>query len=191
MLKITERDENIIKFLKDFKVADTNTISKIFFNGKIRVTQNRLKKLKDNKFINSDKTYYSYQNIFYVKKKPSQIRHSLLLSQFIGELYAQNLDIEKYKVSLKICDIIVDCFIVIKVDDYYKMFFIEVENTKNFDLEKYLRLKEQGEFKSKFPVMPVIVVITDKKIKVDDSLNIIKIKIDFSDINKLIETLKE
>lgn len=190
MLKITERDKEIIKFLEDFKVADTNSISKIFFNEKIRVTQNRLKKLKDNKFINSDKTYYSYQNIFYVRKKPSQIRHSLLLTQFIAELHSRNLDIEKYKVPFKICNIIADCLIVIKVKDYYKILFVEIENTKTFDLGKYLKLKEHEEFKSKFPIMPDIVVVTDKKIKTNDNLNIIKIKTDFSDISKLIETLK-
>lgn len=71
------------------------------------------------------------------------------------------------------------------------MLFTEVENTKTFDLKKYMSLKEQGEFKSKFSIMPDIIVITDKKIKVDNSINIIKIKNDFTDINKLIETLKE
>ena len=47
MIRLTPRDEAIIEFLNEVKVADTQTLCNIFFNGKLRASQLRLKALAD------------------------------------------------------------------------------------------------------------------------------------------------
>ena len=43
---LTKRDEEIIKFLNDYKCANTSTITNIFFNGSKRSCNRRLKNLE-------------------------------------------------------------------------------------------------------------------------------------------------
>ena len=51
-MRLTERDLDIIDFLKRVVVADTQTILKIFFkDASLRTCQARLKMLVDNKSI--------------------------------------------------------------------------------------------------------------------------------------------
>ena len=45
MIRITDRDQAIIDFLVEVKCADTQTLCAMFFNGKLRAAQIRLKKL--------------------------------------------------------------------------------------------------------------------------------------------------
>ena len=40
MIRLTPRDEAIIDFLNEVKVADTQTLCNIFFNGKVIFTNN-------------------------------------------------------------------------------------------------------------------------------------------------------
>lgn len=189
MIRLTQRDNDIIDFLNEVKVADTQTLCNIFFNGKLRASQLRLKALADYKYIKAYRENVISQNIYYVKRKPSQIKHSLILSQFIGKLYSLGIEVLKIKVPLKVGKVIADGFIAIKYNNEPKIFLIEVENTKYFDTGKYIELKQTREYKSKFPVMPSIICISDKNNKTDDRLDIIFLKTDLSDIENLIMKL--
>lgn len=186
MIRITQRDEAIIEFLNEVKVADTQTLCNIFFNGKLRASQLRLKALVDYKYIKVYRENVISQNIYYVKRKPTQIKHSLILSKFIGELYKSGIEVLKIRVPLKVGKVIADGFIAIKYNNEPKIFLIEVENTKYFDTGKYIELKQTREYKSKFPVMPSIICISDKNNKTDDKLDVIFLKTDLSDMENLI-----
>ena len=50
---LTNRDNQIIEFLQNYKIANTSTIANIFFNGSKRPCNRRLKHLKEHGFINS------------------------------------------------------------------------------------------------------------------------------------------
>ena len=186
MIRLTPRDEAIIEFLNEVKVADTQTLCNIFFNGKLRASQLRLKALVDYKYIKVYRENVISQNIYYVKRKPTQIKHSLILSKFIGELYKLGIEVLKIRVPLKVGNIIADGFIAIKYNNEPKIFLVEVENTKYFDTGKYIELKQTREYKSKFPVMPSIICISDKNNKTDDKLDVIFLKTDLSDMENLI-----
>ena len=69
-----------------------------------------------------------------------------------------------------------------KYNNEPKIFLIEVENTKYFDTGKYIELKQTREYKSKFPVMPSIICISDKNNKTDDKIDVIFLKTDLSDM---------
>ena len=78
MIRLTQRDEAIIEFLNEVKVADTQTLCNIFFNGKLRASQLRLKALVDYKYLKVYRENIISQNVYYVKRKPTQMKHSLI-----------------------------------------------------------------------------------------------------------------
>lgn len=184
---ITERDKEIIQFLKDFKVATTTTISQIYFNSSIRPCQRRLKFLSEHGYIKSHQENVITEKIHYVKRKPINLKHALILSQFIAQLKINNIEILKYKVPYKISDVIADAFIAMRINNQNYIYFVEVENTKKFDLNKYEKLYYNRSWKEMFPVFPSIIVITDKKINMNEKLNIIDIKLDLSNLKEKIK----
>lgn len=179
---ITDRDKEIIQFLKDFKVASTNTISDLFFNSSLRPCQRRLKYLCEHGYINSYQENVITEKIHYVKRKPTNLQHALILSEFIAKLKTQNIEVIKYKVPYKFENIIADAFIAIRANNKNLIYFVEVENTKQFDLEKYEKLYYSRNWKDTFPIFPGIIVISDKPIKINNKFNIISIKLNLNDI---------
>lgn len=183
MIRFTERDLKIKEFLKDVVVADTETIHKIFFpNASLRTCQARLKLLVDYKFIKCYRADILSQNVYYLNKKPSSYKHKIVFSQLLGKLTDQGIEILKYVTPLKVGNVIADGFIAVKVNGEPKIYFVEVELTKYFDLNKYLDLWYSRKYKEKFPIMPSILVITDKSVKTDNKLNIKVCKLDLSDL---------
>ena len=87
---------------------------------------------------------------------------------------------------MKVGPIIADGFICINYNDDPKIFLVEVENSKYFTTSKYIDFKESFAYKEKFPIMPSIIVITDKKIKYDDRLDIIHLNTDLSNMENLL-----
>lgn len=179
---LTDRDKEIIQFLKDFKVATTTTISDLYFNSSIRPCQRRLKYLSEHGYIKSHQENVITEKIHYVGRKPINLKHALILSEFISKLKLEDIEILKYKVPYKLENIIADAFIAIKKDNRNYIYFVEVENTKQFDLSKYEKLYYNRDWKDIFPVFPGIIVITNKKVNRNKLFNIIEIRLDLSNI---------
>ena len=182
---LTKRDEEIIKFLSDYKCANTSTIANIFFNGSKRPCNRRLKNLKEHGFIKSSQEFVCLEQIHYINKKPTQIKHSTILTNFIGELYKNNIEVLKSKVEFKIDNVRSDLLLVCKVDGKVKIFFIEVCNTKKFDLNKYIKLKHNNKWKEYFPIFPSIIVISNKPVDTNKDLNIITMDLDLNNFNNI------
>ena len=182
MIAITDRDKDIKEFLKEVSVADTRTISILFFNGTgIRNCQKRLKQLVDAKYIKSYRENVISQNIYFIRK-PKNIPHKIKFSQLLAEIKMQNIELLKYRCPFKIGDVIADGLIVVKDRGKVKIYFVEAERTKKLDINKYLDLYYSRAYKEKFPVMPRILVISDKKCPTNDVLNIRNCKWDLSDL---------
>ena len=182
-MRLTQRDIDIIEFLKRVVVADTQTILKIFFKeASLRTCQARLKLLVDNKHIKCFRENILEQNIYFISKKPSSYKHKIIFSRLIGEMYNQDIEIIKYKTPLKLHNIIADGFIIYRQNDQEKMAFIEVELTKYFDLKKYEDLYYSRAWKQNFIDFPGILVITDKKVKTNNKFDIKVSKLDLSDL---------
>ena len=105
----------------------------------------------------------------------------------LNSMKINNIEILKYKVPYKISDVIADAFIAMRVNNQNYIYFVEVENTKKFDLNKYEKLYYSRFWKEMFPVFPSIIVITDKKINMNEKLNIIDIKLDLSNLKEKIK----
>lgn len=184
---LTERDSKIIEFLKDYKCATTSSIATIFFQGSKRPCTRRLKNLREHGFINSSQEFVCLEQIHYIGKKPTQLKHSTILTNFISKMYENNIDILKSKVEYKIDKIRSDCLIVCKINDKTHIFFIEVCNTKKFDVKKYIKLKESNTWRNVFPVFPNIIVISDKSVDTNKNLNIITMGLQLNNFNNIKE----
>ena len=185
-VKLTDRDLKIIDFLKNNKVADTETISYIFFNGSLRSCQHRLKKLVDNGDLKFFRENILSQNIYYVKKKPSSWKHAIKVTQFIAELYKLNIEVLKVKTPFKCGNMIADSLIICRINGDVKILWLEVELTKFFNITKYENLHYSRKWKEVLPTFGSIVVVSRKKVKTNDKFNVIKIDTDFSNIEDLI-----
>lgn len=167
MICITDRDKKIKEFLKEVGVADTRTLSTLFFpNTTIRNAQKRLKQLVDFKYIKCYRENVISQNVYFTKK-PSNVPHKIKFSQLLGEIEQQNIELLKWKTPYKIGEVIADGLIVIKDRGKVKIYFVEAERTKKLDISKYENLYYSRAWKEVFPVMPRILCITDKKINTD------------------------
>ena len=185
-VKLQDRDVKIIDFLKNNKVADTTTLSNIFFNGSLRSCQHRLKKLCDNGDLKVFRENILSQNIYYTKKKPSSYKHALKVTQFIAELHKLGIEILKIKTPFKCGNLIADSLLVVRINGDVKILWLEVELTKFFNLSKYEDLYYSRKWKEVLPTFGAIVTVSDKNVKTNDKFNIIKIKTDFSNIEELI-----
>ena len=182
-MRLTQRDIEIIDFLKRVVVADTQTLLKIFFpNESLRTSQARLKLLVDKKHIKCFRENILEQNIYFISRKPTSYKHKIVFSRLIGEMHAQDIEIIKYKTPLKLLNIIADGFIIYRKDDQERMLFVEVERTKFFDLKKYEELYYSRLWKQNFLEFPSILVITDKKVKVNNKFDIKVSKLNLSDL---------
>lgn len=171
-MKITERDIKILEFLKEVNVADTKTLSILFFNGSIRRCNQRLKILKDHKKVKCFRENILSSNIYYMGRKPVNWKHKIVFSQLLGVLQLNEITILKYRCPFKVSSVISDGFICINVDGINKIYLVEVERTKHLDINKYIELYYSREWRKIFPIMPSILVITDKKVSDNKILDI-------------------
>lgn len=166
---LTERDNEILEFLNNYKCASTSTISKLFFNDSLRPCNRRLKHLREHGFIKSSQEYVSIEKVHYINKKPTQLKHSCLCSEFACKMKLEN-NILKEKVEYKIGNVRADLLLI---TDKPEIYLIEICNTKPFDINKYIKLKNSLIWKSTFPIFPTIIVVSDKPVKKTKDLNII------------------
>ena len=100
MICITDRDMKIKEFLKEVGVADTRTLSTLFFpNTTVRNAQKRLKQLVDAKYIKCYRENVISQNVYFTKK-PSNVPHKIKFSQLLAEIEQQNIELLKYVAHL-------------------------------------------------------------------------------------------
>lgn len=181
---ITSRDMKVMSFIEEFKVATTDTIQELFYPS-LRVAQNRLKKLYDNKMIKRERHHFTRQYLYYIRKT-KQLKHDLILSDFYREM-SNILAIAKFKKEFAIANLRSDGLIAYRQDDKNYIAFIEVQISNiQADVNKYIKLYESEEYKKYFPVFPQVIIISDKKVKSYDDFKVIKIKEDLTDINKIL-----
>lgn len=185
-MRLTDRDIQIVDFIKVCGVVDTETICKIFFKNGLRSCQIRLKKLVDNKHLKRiDRETFLDQHVFYVNKKPVQIKHKLLFSKFIAELVELGATIIKIKCPYKIGNIIADGFVAFELGGEKKTSFVEIELSKYFQVKKYDEFYYSKKWREALPTFPSVVVISDKRVEKSSIYTVIDIKTNFEDIRNI------
>lgn len=117
-MHLTDRDIDIINFIKENKGATIEQVKKMFFSNYITCSI-RLKKLSDNNFLKVKIHPVMNKKVYYINKLPSF--HSLVLNDFIIK-YKDNIKLVQREYKLK--HYIVDCIIILKTD---KIIIIEID----------------------------------------------------------------
>jgi len=128
---ITNRDLDVIDFLDRYRIASTTTLEHFFFPSK-RVAQRRLKILADANYLKRSKEAF-YSDYYYYLKKPKQLKHSLLITDFYRE-FSKYVDMQHFEREKKIGSIIPDGLIGYIENSIKKVAILEVEiSNKGFD----------------------------------------------------------
>lgn len=180
---VTDRDRKVIDFLNTFKVATTDTIQELFYPS-LRVAQKRLKLMYENKLLKRTRDNFTSQYCYYIKK-PKQMRHCLLLTDFYREMNRLT-DIELFEKEITIDNIRPDGLIAYKYKKKGFIACIEVQiSNEPLDVEKYEKLFKSGKYKKYFPVFPLVYAITDRKILYTE-LKIIRVNEDMSNLKEIL-----
>lgn len=164
MYQIQQRDLDIIAFVKEFKVVNSDIIAKLFFsnsNNCITLANRRLKKLVElGKLNRSKRTNILEPYIYYIGSKPSNWKHSLLIAQSYCDICSK-YSVIKYKREYEIkylnktlrCDLMT----IVKDNNNIKAFIIEIQNAKHYK-DKWTEYINKGYWRNKFGVLPRIIV---------------------------------
>ena len=202
-IRLTNRDIQIIEFLKEFRVASTSDLMELFNFNQSSINR-RMKQLmeefKDIKKIDYNPTYNFYndkykcklknENVYYWKRKSKSIEHDLLINKVYMELLNnKNFVIKEFKrehrITLDDFTVIVDGYILIEYRDREYEYLLELENNKNWNYKKYYKLEQEG------IILPPLVICTNRRIvNYCKNLEIIKIKLNLSDIDKWLKDFK-
>ena len=153
-MRLTNRDIQIIEFLKEFRVASTSDLIELFGFNQPNCNR-RMKQLmdefKDIKKIEYNPTYNFYndkykcklknENVYYWKRKSKSIEHDLLINKFYIELLRQSRDNNftikefnrEYRVALDDFTVIADAYILIEYKGSESEYLLELENQKDFN----------------------------------------------------------
>lgn len=178
---VTGRDRKAIDFVTKMNCVSTKTIHELFYPS-LRVTQNRLRLLTDNKILKRDRDHFTSQYYYYPDVKPKQVYHNLLLTDFYKEL-SKIATIEIFIKEYHIEEIRPDGLVVYTMYNKSYVAFIEVELSNTPDIEKYEKLYKSGEYISYFKgVFPLIFYITNKDIP-KNNLKVIQVNEDIDNLD--------
>lgn len=205
-MRLTNRDIMVMEFIKQFRVASTSDIMDLFgfnqpnCNKRMKMLMEEFKDLKKMKYNptynfydNKYKAGLKNQNVYYWKRKSKSIEHDLLINRFYVNLLQQakenNFTIKKfdreYRIILDDFTVIADAYILIEYKGSESEYLLELENNKDFNYKKYYKLETEDIF------APPIIVCTDRKVyNYCKNLEIIKVKLNLSDMNKVINDIK-
>ena len=105
----------------------------------------------------------------------------------LGILHQKGIEVLKYRtpfiIDTGVNKVISDGLIITRVNEQVEIYFIEAELTKKPNYKKYENLYYSRKYLEKFPIMPSILVVTDKRINTDHQvLNIKSCKLNFSNL---------
>lgn len=157
---LTTRDFDIIEFVNNFKIADTSTISNLFFPS-LDSCRKRLKVIFDNNKLNRVRDNINCEYVYFIKK-PKQYKHSLLVTKFYG-YFKDKLNISKFIIEPTYGNIRPDAAFVYNDNGVSKVGLLEVEiSNKGFDWIKYDSFCNNGNFSEFMTVSPKVFIVGNK-----------------------------
>lgn len=204
-MRLTNRDIQVMEFIKEFRVASTSDLMELFgFNqsGCNRRMKQLMEEFKDLKKLEFNPTHNFYndkykiglknQNVYYWKRKSKSIEHDLLINRFYIELLdrqKEGIIVKEFKrehrITLEDFTVIADAYVLIEYKGMESEYLLELENQKGFNYKKYYKLEIED------VIVPPVIVCTDRRVyNYCKNLEVIKVKLNLSDINKVIKDAK-
>lgn len=183
----TERDQQIISYLETFKVATTSTLVSLFFSC-YRYGAERLALLAKRGDVTRARCLGdSYDYVYYLGRRPKQLIHSLLLTEFHREL-STIARVIKIVPEYTCGHVRADGFVAFELRGQKMIAFVEVQTrNQGLDTAKYRQLLLSGDWKGHFPVFPLVIGVTNQqKIKAPSDYRLVHIKTDL-DLTPLVK----
>lgn len=184
-----ELDKRILNFIDEFRAASTKHIQRVFYKSQSQaqfLTERKMRKLYKKKLIKRYRYSLNEPYIYYFKKS-GQITHHLIVTELYCKLMEHEGELIGFEIEKEIEDIRPDavCQYKYRSDKYTFCFEIHRSNNK-FDQAKYERLYKTGVWKRYFSVFPIIVIVSDRKIRLDESkLIYIQVDTELQNIDKI------
>lgn len=172
--RLQPRDSQVLKFIEDTKVTNSNQIGKAFFkNLHPTVCMRRLKFLHEYSYVNRSryKEGNGYTGYIYYPtdtKKPSKkiLTHNLMVSDFYATMLEAQIEVLSFQPTYMIGNIIADAYIKYRGNDgVIRRAFLEVQRSGKISdcVLKYKDIKSVIMKEKNWNTMPRLIVMTDLK----------------------------
>ena len=165
-IKLTQRDIEIINFIKEYKIADTETLTTLFFPSQA-TCEKRLRKLVEARKLNRYREDILHSYVYYKGQRPTNIKHTLAISKVYSMLSSCYQIVKcrrEYEFRYLNKCLRADLFVVIKVKDKLIPIIVEVELCKTYK-HKYDDFINSKYYQKYFPIEPIIVVVSNNSPK--------------------------
>lgn len=192
VITLTDRDSSIINFIHEVGLATTKNIDDLFFNDVSRtVLSRRLNHLVDYKYLKRIRVKeLNNSYMYYIDSKPKHLVHELIGTSFYVALSNLGYNIIRFMRNKKLGNCIIDIIVIAEINGTEDVFFVEVQRHFNHITkctDKYKELYYSDVWKEVFEEFPKVVVVSDMKyLPRYSEFEVLKIKTDCSDINKLL-----
>jgi len=154
---ITNRDANVIDFLSEFKVAKTSTLEELFYTS-YQVATKRLTKLVEMGELSRERGGWSSEYYYFIKK-PKELRHALMLTDFYRELH-KIATVVKFIPEPTLGNIRPDAIVGFQLNGVNRLAMIEVElSHKGFNSAKY----DNFDWTQSIEYKPELIVISNMR----------------------------
>ena len=177
-IKMTERDMQVLDFIKEYKCADTETLTKLFFVSQA-TCEKRMRKLVEARKLNRYRQDILHSYVYYKGQRPTNIKHSLLMSKVYSILHSSYQVVKcrrEYEFKYLNKTQRADLMCVIRLDNKLIPIIVEVELCKTYKY-KYEEFIHSKYYQKYFPIEPVIIVVSNNTPK-SNTGNIVHIRLD-------------
>lgn len=165
MNKITQRDTEIVNFVREFKAVNSNVIQELYFPS-VNMCNKRLKILTEMRKLNRYRKDILQEYTYYIGKRPTNIKHSSTIANVYSKFKCnKEIQIVKYKKEYPIKyangkELRTDLMVICRYNNRIYPLLIEADLSHRYK-EKYTEYIQQDYYKNKFMVKPIIISISN------------------------------
>lgn len=166
---ITKRDQDILNFIEEFRIANTGQIYRLFFNKTSeRYGRHRLQQLFEQGFLKRTRSTISNDFAYFTDRKRSllqQVHHDLIRTEVFVSLSNKH-NIEQWSNETAISNIRPDALLFINDHGISFPFLLEIHLNNKFNFDKYIQLLKNTDMVAVFGLMPRVIICTDRQVTV-------------------------
>lgn len=188
-IKLTDRDMEVLQFIKDYKCADTTTLTTLFFPSQA-TCEKRMRKLVEARKLNRYRATILDAYVYYKGQRPTNIKHTLAISKvysLLSSCYQVVKCKREYEFKYLNKTLRADLLVVVKVKDKLVPLIIEVELCKTYKY-KYDEFINSKYYTKYFPIAPIIVVVSNNTPKYTAG-QVIQVKLNEMNFSKMLNII--
>lgn len=186
MIRLQSRDIQIIETLKKLKVISSSQMQRLFFNNCQQSQSRRCKTLVNHKFIKVFNMGLWQENVYYIKRKPTQqLKSMLLLTELYVRLVEEGIHILDFQREYCIPDTDIRCdgYFIFEKDGFNYDIIIEIDLT-HCNVWKYDKYLLKGY------AFPPLITVSPYKRQYSQQLEHYHVKVDLSNLKDIIQIFK-